>query len=379
MKPRKNRYHYIMGVSEKYEFTHSAGGECRETVFMGDQTMSTEMKRKLKKTALLSVKIAVGCGIAIYIAEALHLDYAVSAGTVTLLSLLGTKWETVKFSFVRLGTFFFTAMLVYLIMPRLHSEWIAYGIIIFLLVFFTDIMGWRATLSINAVITAHYLTRLEYTAEFLYNEFMLVFIGVIIAFVLNLFHMNKSQKKHLMEGVCYVEKTMQSDLREMAEYLMGVQMKEQTGRSVWVDITMLEEKLRELMEEAREYQDNTFESHHDYYLDYFRMRLDQCRMLDSLHYEMRKMRSTPKQAKVVADYIRYLADYVVEKNVPEKQMERLDEIFAGMEKEDLPVSREEFESRAMLYHVLMDLEEFLKYKQAFIEGLSERQRKEYWE
>ncbi len=341
--------------------------------------MSAEMKRKLKKTVLLAVKIAVGCGIAIYIAEALKLEYAVSAGTVTLLSLLGTKWETVKFSLVRLGTFFLTVMLIFLIMPRMHSEWIAYGVIVFLLVFLTNLMGWRATLSVNAIITAHYMTRQDFAPAFLFNEFMLVFIGVVIAIVLNLFHLNKSQKKDLMEGIRYVETAMQADLREVAGYLMGEQMKEQRSRSVWVDITLLEGKLRELMEEAREYQDNTFESHHDYYLDYFEMRLDQCRMLDSLHYEMRKMRSMPKQARVIADYIRYLADYVVEKNVPEKQMVRLNEIFAEMEKEELPESREEFESRALLYHILMDLEEFLKYKQAFVEGLGERQRKEYWE
>lgn len=314
--------------------------------------MSAEMKRKLKKTVLLAVKIAVGCGIAIYIAEALKLEYAVSAGTVTLLSLLGTKWETVKFSLVRLGTFFLTVMLIFLIMPRMHSEWIAYGVIVFLLVFLTNLMGWRATLSVNAIITAHYMTRQDFAPAFLFNEFMMVFIGVVIAIVLNLFHLNKSQKKDLMEGIRYVETAMQADLREVAGYLMGEQMKEQRSRSVWVDITLLEGKLRELMEEAREYQDNTFESHHDYYLDYFEMRLDQCRMLDSLHYEMRKMRSMPKQARVIADYIRYLADYVVEKNVPEKQMVRLNEIFAEMEKEELPESREEFESRALLYHIL---------------------------
>ena len=341
--------------------------------------MSAEMKRKLKKTVLLAVKIAVGCGIAIYIAEALELEYAVSAGTVTLLSLLGTKWETVKFSLVRLGTFFLTVMLIFLIMPRMHSEWIAYGVIVFLLVFLTNLMGWRATLSVNAIITAHYMTRQDFAPAFLFNEFMLVFIGVVIAIVLNLFHLNKSQKKDLMEGIRYVETAMQADLREVAGYLMGEQMKEQRSRSVWVDITLLEGKLRELMEEAREYQDNTFESHHDYYLDYFEMRLDQCRMLDSLHYEMRKMRSMPKQARVIADYIRYLADYVVEKNVPEKQMVRLNEIFAEMEKEELPESREEFESRALLYHILMDLKESLKYEMAFVEGLGERQRKEYWE
>ncbi len=202
--------------------------------------MSAEMKRKLKKTVLLAVKIAVGCGIAIYIAEALELEYAVSAGTVTLLSLLGTKWETVKFSLVRLGTFFLTVMLIFLIMPRMHSEWIAYGVIVFLLVFLTNLMGWRATLSVNAIITAHYMTRQDFAPAFLFNEFMLVFIGVVIAIVLNLFHLNKSQKKDLMEGIRYVETAMQADLREVAGYLMGEQMKEQRSRSVWVDITLLE-------------------------------------------------------------------------------------------------------------------------------------------
>ncbi len=336
--------------------------------------MSMEMKRKLRKTILLAFKIAVGSGTAIYIAEALHLEYAVSAGTVTLLALLATKWETIKFSFIRLGTFFFTAFMVFLLVPRMHSEWVAYGVIVFVLVFLSDMMGWRATLSVNAVITAHYITGQDFSAAFFRNEFMLVFIGSGIAFVLNLFHLNRSQKKHLMDGIRYVEETMQGDLRELADYLL----KEQMSHSVWEDIRTLEKKLRKFMEEAGEYQDNTFESHHDYYEDYFAMRLDQCRMLDSLHYEMKRIRSMPKQAGVIAEYIRYLADYVVEKNVPEKQMEKLNGIFADMKKEELPKSREEFESRALLYHILMDLEEFLKYKQAFVENLSGRQRKEYW-
>ena len=33
----------------------------------------------------------------------------------------------------------------------------------------------------------------------------------------------------------------------------------------------------------------------------------------------------------------------------------------------------------MLYHIMMDIEEFLKYKLEFIENLDERQRKAYWD
>lgn len=340
--------------------------------------MTIEVRRKLEKTLLLATKIAVGSAVAIYIAEAMHLEYAVSAGTVTLLSLFGTKWETVRISVIRIATFFLTSLLAVLLIPWMHSEWIAFGIVIFIMVLLSVIMGWKASLSVNSVIAAHYMMKMDFSLAFIYNEFMLVLIGVVIAFVLNLFHLNKNRKKDLIEHMRYAERKLTEILQEMAAYLRGEQIKP-LSNSVWEEICALEEKLREFMEEAREYQDNTFEFHHDYYLDYFGMRLDQCRMLDSLHYEMRNIRTVPKQAKVVADYMHYLAEYVLEKNVPDVQMERLQEIFADMKNEEMPKSRDEFESRALLYHILMDIEEFLKYKIAFIENLGEKQRKEYWD
>ncbi len=87
----------------------------------------------------------------------------------------------------------------------------------------------------------------------------------------------------------------------------------------------------------------------------------------------------PKQAKIIADYMMYLVDFVIGINAPDQQMEKLEEIFRQMKKEDLPVNREEFESRAVLYHILMDLEEFLVFKQRFVKGLNERQKREYWD
>ena len=47
-----------------------------------------------------------------------------------------------------------------------------------------------------------------------------------------------------------------------------------------------------------------------------------------------------------------LTTYVTKINIPPEQMKALDEIFKQMENEPLPKSREEFENRAMLYHVL---------------------------
>lgn len=101
------------------------------------------------------------------------------------------------------------------------------------------------------------------------------------------------------------------------------------------------------------------------------MRQSQCQILHNLHYEMKKIRTMPVQAKMVAEYMLYLTGYINERNYPKKQMERLNEVFKSIQKDSLPKTREEFESRALVFHILMDLEDFLKYKMRFMNELDE--------
>ena len=49
-----------------------------------------------------------------------------------------------------------------------------------------------------------------------------------------------------------------------------------------------------------------------------------------------------------------------------------------MQYQSLPKDRQEFENRAILYHILMDIEEFLLLKKRFVETLDEKQKKIYW-
>lgn len=164
-------------------------------------------------------------------------------------------------------------------------------------------------------------------------------------------------------------------LEELAAYLSNKRIQ----RNVWDDIESLEKKLHLFIADAYAYQGNTFVSHPGYYIDYFEMRMKQCTILHNLHYEMKKIRAIPSQASVIADYILYLTEYVTERNAPEEQIQKLDDIFLAMKKEPLPAAREEFESRAILYHILMDLEDFLYIKKRFVQGLNEEQRRRYWE
>ena len=59
-------------------------------------------------------------------------------------------------------------------------------------------------------------------------------------------------------------------------------------------------------------------------------------------------------------------------------MERLEAILTDMREQELPKTRGEFESRAMLYHILIDIEDFLRCKADFVNQLDVRQLKLYW-
>ena len=86
----------------------------------------------------------------------------------------------------------------------------------------------------------------------------------------------------------------------------------------------------------------------------------------------------PRQAEIVSGYLLYLRQYVVEINATDAQMEQLTQIFQQMQYQPLPKDRQEFENRAILYHILMDIEEFLLLKKRFVETLDEKQKKIYW-
>lgn len=334
-----------------------------------------ETKKIDKKMLIIALKIAVGTSAAMFIAQMLKLQNAGSAGTIALLTIVTTKWETVRLTFARIVTFAISVLLVMLIFSSFSIPWLGFGLYIFFVVLICEFLGWKSTISVNSVIGTHFLVAQDFSPQFVANEFMLVLIGTIVAFVVNMFSHNKNRQKKLVANITYVESQLQMIFRELAGYLLrNPEMKQ----DVWKDIRALEERLKNLVVDAYEYEGNTFRTHTGYYMSYFEMRLEQCNVLHDLHYELKKIRSHTIQAEQVAEYMLYLVDYVTEMNSPEEQIKYLEVMVEDMQNQPLPVTRDEFETRAILYHILTELEAFLIHKKRFVNALDDKQRKLYW-
>ena len=86
----------------------------------------------------------------------------------------------------------------------------------------------------------------------------------------------------------------------------------------------------------------------------------------------------PQESRHIAAYMTAMAEFVVEKNVPTGQLEQLDQLVAYMREGDPITSADEFENRALIFHILIDLREFLEYKINFVANLDEEQKRRYW-
>ncbi len=336
--------------------------------------MSHQRLRNIK-LVIMSLKIAVGSSAAIIIASFLGLEYATSAGIITLLSVVSTKRDTLRVTAERLFSFFAVVVLAFATYPLIRNDWFAYGVFIFVTVLLSHIFGIQSTISTNAVIGTHFLMSSDHSFQFIGNEFMLVVIGTSMAVIVNLINGNQSQKKKLMEDILYVEDQLRKIMEELAEYLRN----EDKSKNVWQDIVALEKHLTFSIEFAHAYKGNTFASHPGYYILYMEMRSRQCNILHNLHYEIIKIRKLPQQAEVVADFIIFLKDYVYEHNEPAGQLKELEKIIGLLGQEPLPLTMEEFEGRAILYHILMDLEDIIILNRRFIASLTEKQKSIYWD
>ncbi|MDD7740250.1 MAG: aromatic acid exporter family protein [Lachnospiraceae bacterium] len=328
---------------------------------------------KWKRHLVFGFRLMISSVAAILIADLLNLQFESSAGIIALLTIFGTKWATVKLAVNRLLSFGVTVVLCWLTFGKMENRLAAYGIFLLVLVVVSSAADWKSTISVNAVIGTHFMTTHNFEPGAVLNEFLLVVIGIAVAMTINQFHNYRGNRAQLDRDLREIENSLQRILLELADYLM---QKEGNG-TVWTEIAALEHHLAASRLRAEEYQENTYVSHPGYYIAYIDMRSRQASILHNLHREMRKIRTMPVQAEKIADFLKNTSNYITERNIPKVQLQQLEEMLSDYRKEPLPVTRPEFESRALLYHTLLELEEFLEQKRRFLEGLTDEQKKIY--
>lgn len=330
--------------------------------------------QRFKKSKMMAraLKIGIGSALAIIVAEGLGLEYATSAGSVALLTILTTKWDTVKLAYSRILSFGLTIALAYFFYNVFGMNWLTFGLFLFFDAAALFLIGWDSALSVNALIGIQIIASEDFTWAFLWNEFQIVLIGIVIAILLNLVSDSKRQRRVITEDMRYVESGLQGALNEMADYLVNPEI---IHSPAWDHLIEMENYLEGATDRAWHYQNDTFVSHPEYYIQYFEMRTKQTSLLHNMHYQIRIMKQHPEGAQVTADRLRMIAPLIDETTDPSDQIESLQAFYSTIAR--FPSKRENFQAQATLYHLLINLHEFLVFKVRFIQGLDEQKIRIY--
>lgn len=186
------------------------------------------------------IKIAVGAGLAIVLAERMGLRYSASAGVITLLSIQDTKKETIRVVARRLLSF-----VMALAISAVGFSVFGYGplaVCVFLLFFSAACMafGMQEGISVNTVLMTHFLAERSMTGANIANELGLLAVGAGIGVILNLYipgkvHLIRTSQRR-------IESHMKEILRKMAGQLT-------TGKGGDAGLADGEPPLRSLLEE----------------------------------------------------------------------------------------------------------------------------------
>ena len=318
------------------------------------------------------IKIAVGSVISIFLAAMLGLGYSTAAGIITLLTIQDTSRETIVISVKRMCAFLLATVLAYAVFHVVGYHVFAYGIFLFLFIACCIPFHLGEAVSINAVLTTHYLLEKDMSLPFIGNEAMLLLIGAGIGTLLNLYMPGKSKEIRAMQR--QLEEDMRAVLMRMSEYIRKEDREDYTGtcfHKLQADIDIGKKQ-------AYAYMNNTFFQESKYFIAYMNMREQQTIVLKDVYKKIISIHMFLPQTDQVADLFYEIGVTFGESNNARALLARLEEVLSQMKSSQLPVTRQEFEARAVLYGILLDLEYFLRLKKEFADALTQEQIRRYW-
>ena len=340
-----------------------------ETIFKLYDNFYNRMKGWIM---LKLIKIAVGSAVSIAAADMLGLSYSMSAGIITLLTIQDTSRETIKISIKRIIAFLLAAVLSYMVFYLVGYHVFSYGIFLFIFIACCMPLSLGSAVSTNAVLVTHYFLAKNMSFPIVVNEALLLLIGAGIGTLLNLYIPGKGKE------IRVIQRTLEKDLRiillQMSECLMKEDRSDYTGSC----FDKLQTDIDNGMKTAFAYMNNTFFQESKYFIEYMNMREQQNVVLKEIYKKIMNVHAIVPQTKQVSDFIYEIAISFGESNNARELTAKLYELFRQMKDSPLPVTREEFEDRAVLYAVLMDWRYFLLLKKEFADSLTEEQIRRYW-
>lgn len=303
--------------------------------------------------------MAISATIALIIGNILGLQYATVGAVIAILSIQDTRKKALIISYKRIVACSIGILLSVILYSLLGNRPLIFGLFLIILIPLTSRLKVQEGMVPSVVLSTHFLVADNITIALIFNEILLMIIGIGVAAIANIFMPSLEDK--FKDDKEWIEEHYRIIISKMSKSLIThtVDIDEQKI------INEVEKRLYESKETAYKIVNNHFFKSSSYYTDYINMRINQFDTIKRMRLHFQRFNIPVEQMNVMADFTLCVAENISEMNDCKSLLRDLDILRNEFKKMELPKTREEFESRAQLLQFLNDMEEFLLIKRNF--------------
>ncbi len=302
-----------------------------------------------------TLKTAAGAALAVLIAQAIHLDYAVNAGIIVILSVQQTKKKSRDLAIMRVGSTILALAIGSLVFSVVGFSALAFGIYLLLFIPSAVKLKFNDGIVPCSVLVSHLLASRSVAPDMLLNELMQMLIGAGIGFVLNYFM--PSLEAALEKDIRQIDALMRSILLDMAESLR------QPCLPLNADLFgELEPALEAGYARALQDAENRMSRDKTRYIRYMEIRDRQMEILRYMRRYFNRLREPCGFGDLAATLTEEIAGHFSDLIVPDAVIGKFRQSREQIRTMELPGTRDAFESRATLFEYLNDLEHLLEVR-----------------
>ena len=314
----------------------------------------------MKSILTNTVKITVAAVLAILCAQALKLDFAVSAGIVAILSVQPTKKETLRTALSRLLAFAVALVISITLFNLLGFTVPVFFIYLLIFILVCQWRKWISAMAMDSVLISHFLSFGKTGPAEIKNEILLFVLGVAFGILVNLLLHKKTD--YIEELKKQTDSQIKLVLHRMALKIQNPALADYDG-SCFVS---LNESIFTAKKQAEENYNNQFSKKDTFDSRYLDMREKQTKILYEMFKAARALHTTPTTAPLLSDFLEKVSNEYHKDNDVKALLEELALIHDKMKAHPLPQTRIEFEDRANLFILMERLKEFLQIKHDFM-------------
>lgn len=307
-----------------------------------------------------TIKIVLAALASILLAQLLNLHNPLAAGIVAILSVLDTRKASMNTAIARFLSTLLAFSIASLMFYFLGFTLYAFGLYLALYVPLAYQFRLQDGIAPCSVLVTHFMLAQSIAWQWQLNGLLLMTIGAVMALVFHLWM--PSYAKQLEQLKEEIESQMRQILHMMGDALTDTP---DHYNEIHQGCRWLNHLLNQMNEIALTEYDNQLFRNSDYFLNYINMRRDQVHIMQHMTSNLADMHLTTQANEQMAQLFHLTADEFNELNTGTKLLDNISQLYRIFRDSTLPTSREEFETRALLYQMLTDFERFLEVKRDF--------------